>query len=465
MATVRRNLAALGLGLVVQRAAQLVALLAVARSLGEATTGVYAQGVALGSLLAVLATAGLRNPVARALAREPDNSGAWLRAAIRARLRRTAALVAAAAAVAWLCSGEPWFWALCALHAVPAAFDLKHLGDAVARTRTEVLLETAASLSFAAAVLGWLAAGGSGAMAVVALHLACRALYAMGAAWTVARLPVVRPGPDPRELRRLARGIAPAQIAGDLCVTADVWIVGRLAGDGAAGIYAVAARIAGAAAMPSAQLARLFFAHQLHAVHRGDVARTTRVALRAIALVLLPVLGGGWVVAGGLCGLLGGGFGAAGDALRGLLLAVACQHVGWQAHQALLALGRDRDYVAALWRQSLLHTALLLAATAWAGATGAAAAAAAAQLAFAATTLRALGRQFALPWSWLRGPLMLGLLTAAAAAVAGLLPTGRPLAAQLAAGAAAALGGLWAVELRHRWRRLGHGLAQASGLR
>src|SRR5262249_59364073 len=90
-------------------------------------TGMHAQGVALGGLIAVAANAGLRNAVARALARAPESAGLWLAATVRARLLRTAVVLVPTAAAAACCCTSPWFWCASAALALPAAFGLKHM--------------------------------------------------------------------------------------------------------------------------------------------------------------------------------------------------------------------------------------------------------------------------------------------------------------------------------------------------
>ncbi|MGE3172411.1 MAG: lipopolysaccharide biosynthesis protein [Planctomycetota bacterium] len=472
MASVRRVLLSLGLGLFVQRGAQLIALLVLARTLGEAATGVHAQGAAVAALLAMAAAAGMRNPVARALAREPDAARAWLRAAVRLRLERALVLAAATIAVAWAASASPWFWTLWALQSLPAAWDLKYLADAALRTRREVAIENVASASAAVATCAWLALGGTDLTVLAGLHLGCRLLYAGAALHTIAALPGAGAGPDLAALRREARALSWSQMFGCLCVEGDVWLIARLGGDAVAGLYAVAQRLASAAGMPTVQLTRLLFAHQLHAAQRGDARRTIRVSLRATALVLLPMLAGGAVVAGDLCGLFGAPFRAAAPALAWMLAAVTLQHLGWQGLMALLARGDDRGYTRALWVQSGVQLLGMLALVPAFGAVGAAFAAALSHGAGAGVALwpcRAAVR----PLDWLRGPtlvaggtgLAVSLCGAGIAAFAGPWSRSALLPAQLVAGALAALLGIWTVELRRRWRRIGAGLSEASGLR
>src|SRR5712671_2348783 len=142
MATrVRGTLFTLGAGALLQRLAQLLSMLCIARTLGTAATGVYALGMAAGTLLAVLAGAGIRNFVARQIVREPATAGDWVRSAVRARLLLGLALLAPFALATTIASARPLFWCLCGLQVVPLALDLKGLLDALARTRREVLIE------------------------------------------------------------------------------------------------------------------------------------------------------------------------------------------------------------------------------------------------------------------------------------------------------------------------------------
>jgi hypothetical protein len=182
---------------------------------------------------------------------------------------------------------------------------------------------------------------------------------------------------------------------------------------------------------------------------------------------------GGLAASPGLCALAGAPFAAAAPALGLLLVAGCLQHLGWQCSNTLLANHRDGAYAFAFAGSAALQFALLamltvagpldaadaamLAATATALAHGAYAT-------FSLAVTRATWRGN-LPRAW--QALLLAALTAAAAiAPARLASEGTwRLALQLAAGGAAFACGLWWLELRGRWRRVGDGLADASGLR
>ena len=69
--SVRSTLLCLGAGVVVQRILQLLAFIIVGRTLGVSGLGVYAEGMAVAAILAVLAGAGIRNLVARAVSQQP----------------------------------------------------------------------------------------------------------------------------------------------------------------------------------------------------------------------------------------------------------------------------------------------------------------------------------------------------------------------------------------------------------
>jgi O-antigen/teichoic acid export membrane protein len=469
MKALQRNLAALGIGLLAQRLAQLLALLLVARTLGAEATGRSAQGLALGAMLAVAASAGLRNEVARGLARDHEAPGAWLRSAVGARLLRSAWLLLATCVAAFVWSNTPWFWIVSAAACLPAALDLKQLGDVVARTRGEVRIETASSWFYLAGTGVWIASGGRDVTVLALLYLLSRTCYAVFATRTILALPTGATAPTARELLRRSRSLAPAQVLGELTIGLDVCLVGLLGGDAVSGLYAIGSRIAGAAGMPTAQLTRIFFAHQVHAAARGDSVRASRVALRATALVLLPMLAGGVVLAPRLCGLFGVQFVAAADALRWLLLAVAAQHCAWQAHQALLAHGRDVAYGRVLWLPSLVHASALALLTPACGATGAAFATALSQLCFLGMALLLLGRATVLPLTWLRGPIALAGATGIATAALEALSNGNQgaisLALSLSAGGITFAAGIWHLEWRKRWHKIGAGLVEASRYR
>lgn len=461
---VRSTLMILGAGATLQRLCQLVAMACAARALGLERTGHYALGIALGAVLAILAGAGIRNHVARQIARQPASAGAWVRAAVRARLLLGGALTAVAVAVAVLTSDAAWFWSLAAALALPAAFDLKGLLDAVARTRSEVALESVAALLHLALVLVWARAGGDDLAALAGIHLLSRCVYATGALHALSRLPAGERVPL-WSLIRCSGRVSLAQTVNECATAADVWLVGLVAGPGAAGLYAVAQRIAGAAALPSAQVARLLLPHFNRAAGSGDPPRTAATALRATAWTTLPLLGGGLMVAEPLCALFGPGFAAAGPALRLWLLAVTAQHLGWQCSHALFALDHDRAYARTLLLPAVLHLGMVAPLAGAAGAAGAAASVVLAQVVYFAITLRLLRARFGRwPIAGWTAPLLATLVTCCGAAAAGFaggtwLP---PLPALL--GGAAAFGlALWGLELRGRWRDVGRGLSRASG--
>jgi O-antigen/teichoic acid export membrane protein len=462
--SVRSTLATLGIGVLVQRLLQLATFLCIGQALGVERLGRYAEGQALGALLAVLAGAGVRNVLARAIARQPDAAGTLLRTAVAARFRTGTALLAPALAIAFAVADEPWFYALCLLQVLPAAFDLKNLLDATGRTGREVAIETGTAALQFALVGAWLAAGGRDLLPLAAIALGCRSLYAAFAVPAIARLPR-DPAIAPTTALRGSLPVSLGQTAHELLAAGDVWLVARLFDPETAGLYALAGRLATAALVPSGQLARLLLPHLLRATAAGDPQRTARTALRATAFATLPMVGGGLVVAEPLCALFGPGFAAAAPALRLVLLAGCLQHLGWQCSHALFAAGRDRAYAAGLWWPAVLHALLLGAFAAQPDAGSAALAMLLAQAAYLGNGLFGLRTTFAsAPGQlWLR-PLFVGAATAAAAAVPlALLDTKLALGAALTTGGLGFLLSLWCVELRGRVRGLGDGLASASG--
>ena len=467
--TIRRTMVALGAGVVVQRLCQLVGFLLAGRALGVAGLGVYAQGLAMAAVLTVVAGAGVRNVTARALARQPGAARALVLAAVRRRLVLGSGLGALVLALAFATAAQPWFWLLCTLQVVPAAFDLKNLLDATGRARDEVAIETGVAALQLLAVAAWFALGGDSPTTLAGIALAGRSLYALAALPAIGALQGHGVPTPRRERRRLAF----AQTAHELMTIGDVWLVAVALGDAAAGYYAFAVRFAAAALVPSGQLARLLLPHLLHAGSDGDAAKTLATALRATAMATLPMLAGGLVVAAPLCQWSAAPFAASAPTLQLLLLAGCLQHLGWQCSHALLAQQRDRAFATGLLWPAVLHGGLLVALAlapalpAPAAAMWAAAAAAAAQglygLGGAIATRRLReGRESA----W-RVPLVIAAATAAVTLLLGGLPLAaeRALLVQLLGGAATFVLGLWFGELRGRWRRLGDGLAAASGLR
>ncbi len=469
--SVRSTLATLFVGVVAQRLLQLAAFLCIGRALGPEGLGVYAQGIAFGALLSVLAGAGVRNVFAREVARSPTEAGAIVRQAVRMRLVAGTGLAAAGTAAAFAYCDLPWFWTLCILQVLPAAFELKNLLDAIGRTRVETRFETATALVQFVLVLAWWRGGGQDLHTLAAIALASRCGYALQALPTIVRLPrtsarvaVPRPG----------LVVVIGQTLHETLAAADAWIVAICFGTATAGLYAVAVRFATAALLPSVQLARLLLPHLLHAADGGDAARTLRTATRATALVTLPMLAGGTVVAERLCTLPGPEFGAASATLVLALLAGTLQHAAWQRSHALLAARRDRDYGRTLVGPSLLHVAGLFCCgfAANAGtldtATTAAIAAAVGVIAhtfyLVATGRASLRTPASDRGSVIAAPLAIAAATAAAAALPAVFVDGASvLAAQLLLGAMAFATGLWFFELRGRMHRVGDGLARASG--
>ncbi|HEX6813684.1 MAG TPA: oligosaccharide flippase family protein [Planctomycetota bacterium] len=475
--TVRTTLFWLGLGVSVQRVLQLATFLCIGHALGVERLGIYAEGLALGGLLAVLAGTGVRNVLARAVSQTPDAARSLVLAAVRARLLLGAVLGGITIGVAFGAAREPWFWTLCVLQVLPCAFDLKTLLDAAGRTRAEVLLDTTVALLQLALVLAWIEAGGDDLVVLAAIALCSKCLYALGAVLAISRLPNRSTVPFLTSLRH-GLGVGIGQTPHEVMVVADVWIVAWCMGSEAAGLYAVAARLGAAALVPSLQVTRLLMPHMLRASHAGNPGRTLATALRATLLVTLPVLAGGAVVAEGLCGLSGPQFRDASLPLVLLLGAGCLQHLAWQCSNALLAEGRDAAYARGLgWPSVLQLLGLAAAAIAmtslaapmpvepWHAAAVASACAVLAHAIYLLHGLRAT-RELRQQPLWHRA--LPGLLVAAATAVGAAVPRccgdgAMVVVLQVLAGGIAFGASMWLVELRGRVARLGDGLAQASG--
>lgn len=475
---VRTTFATLLLGVFGQRLLQLISFLCIGRALGAERLGIYAQGTAVTALVGVLASAGVRNLLTRAVTHDPNAAANLLLQAVRARLVIGGTLALAGVGAAFALTDAPWFWTLCLLQAVPGAFDLKNLLDAAGRTRAEVMLETVTALLQLLLVLGWLATGGHDLVELAAIGLGARGVYAMLALPTIRRIPAVSgEAPTTLALPRLRTGfaVAAAEALHGLLTAGDIWFVALCFGNGAAGYYAVATRFAGAALLPSTQLARLLLPHLLHAGASGDARRTLATASRATLLVTLPMLAGGAATAERLCTLPGAAFAAAAPALVLALLSGCLQHSGWQQSHALLAAGRFGAYARGLAVPALLHLGLLVTGAALAqhgeldlgDPTTAMVGAGIAVLANAwyflggAQAVRDLRPGQDVP---IGGAVRVAVATGTAAALPAICGEGRlVLPLQLLAGGLAFAGGLWLVELRGRLGRLGDGLAQASG--
>lgn len=454
-----------------QRLCQLAAFVLVGRALGVAGLGLFAQGMALGAVLATASAAGLGHATARRVAANPAAAGALVRAAVRRRSRVGGALAVAVGITATATTNTPWFWWLCALQALPAAFDQKLALDASGKTRVDVRIESAVALVQLAATSALVLAGAAAPASFAAVALGARCLHAAAAARAILALPgqrAVVAAADPRH-----GPLACGQIAHELLALGDVWLVALALGADAAGLYGLASRFATAALVPSVQVARLLLPHHLRAAVQGERQRTLGASLRATALTTLPLVAGGAVAAADLCGLAGPAFVEAAPALRLLLLAGAIQHLGWQCSHALLAAGRDVAYAHSMVWPAAAHAAAVAGAALGVVGEAATAAAFAAVVAVAAHAAYA-GAGFAATqaFSSLRAldfvqSLAVAALTAGAAAAAAACaePPLLRLAAQLAGGGAACAFGLWLVEFRGRVGRIGDGLAAASGFR
>lgn len=464
--SVRSTLLCLGAGVILQRVLQLLAFVIVGRTLGVAGLGIYAEGMAVAAMLAVLAGAGVRNLVARAISKQPKAARALVGHAVYMRLLIGVMLATIAIAISFITSTQPWFWLLCALHVIPAAFDLKNVVDAAGRTRNEVLLDTATAVLQLGLISGWALLDNQHLEVLAGISLACRCVYATGAVLQIRRLPFEHEAEQqPFGITAVGAG----QTAHELLAIGDIALIALMCGDIAAGYYAVAVRFAAAALLPSTQLARLLLPHLLHAEQKGDAKKTFGTAMRATLWLTAPICGGGLMVADSLCALSGPDFAVSGHVLRLLLFAGICQHVGWQCSHSLLASQRDRSYAHGLGWPAAFQACALIALVATPNmeaamlATLAATAAAVAQALYLVNGLSTLqvSREFLRS---LGGPLLAAATTAAAASLpVDWLTPGWQLPARICLGAAGYGIVLWLLELRGRFTQVGNGLATASG--
>jgi O-antigen/teichoic acid export membrane protein len=465
--TVRRTLVVLGAGVLVQRLCQLLGFVLIGRALGVDGLGRFAQGQAFAAVLTVFAGAGVRSLTARTMAASPGAARSLLLQAVRRRLATATLLATVATAFVFVRTQDPWFWTLCLLQVLPAAFDMKALLDTSGRTRREVHLETATACLQLVGIAAWATLPGLRLDTLAAIALVARSLYALGAMRAIVAMPDggLAAVQVPRDRR-----VATAHTAHELLTIGDVWMVAQVLGEAAAGYYAVGVRFAAAALMPSAQLARLLLPHLLHAGADGDPARTLGTAIRSTLLVTMPMLAGGAAAANALATLNGPAFAAAAPALCLLLLGGCLQHLGWQCSHALLAAHRDSAYAHSLGWPALLQFAnlavlpLVLPADPALGASMAASGAVLAQGVYAVlglATTRALWRARGDLWQL---PLVTAIATGAGTALPTLCCDGPLLLPlQLLAGGGTFAAMLWRFELRGRWTRLGDGLATASG--
>ncbi len=468
--TVRSTLTALALGTIVQRGALLGVTVTIGHALGPVGLGRYALALALGTTIAVLTGTGIRNVTSRGAVREPERAGGWLRVAVRLRFGLALLALVPILGALLLFADDPALWVVGALIGLPLAWDQKGLLDAASRTGHEVLMDVGAAVLQLGGTVLLVATGHPDITLLVVVHLLGRVAYAALAERTLRRLPGRSDAPRGSTVLRAAAMPTLTQTWTGLVQTADVWLVRFFGGEAAAGLYALAQRIATTAALPGSWLTRLLQPHNDRAAHADREGSTMAAAvataatgsrgLRATAYAVVPLAAGGCVVAGPLCALFGSEFAAAAPALRALLAATALLHLGWQHSQILFAHGRVRAWASSMWLGTVAHVGLLAVLTPGQGATGAAIAALLGHALYLGLAHYAALRTVRLALPTAVAP---AIVTGALTATGALLATPLGLFAQLALGALGAALGLYWLELRHTWRRLGHGLSNASG--
>jgi O-antigen/teichoic acid export membrane protein len=265
-----------------------------------------------------------------------------------------------------------------------------------------------------------------------------------------------------REAQRGVHALSLAQVCNQALFSSDVLLLGALGRPEAAGLYHAAQRIAIAAEIPLALLARAIQPHLASAASGGDARGALERVLRASAFLVLPVAAGGWIVAEPLLArLFGARFADAGWTLRWLLLASVAIHVGSRYGNLLFARREHRPYLLtiALGMSTNLVLSLLwiprygAAGTALATAIGANAAA----LCAALVLYRSLPYAVVAPYP---RPILLAALVAGATA---LVPAELGALTRVGVGGAVFAVGLWWLELRRGVRQIGAGLVRASG--
>lgn len=276
----------------------IVAGIAVARHLGPEDFGVLSFATALAGIFAVLAGLGLDDILVRDLADGPRAGGTW-RAAWQLRLSAaTLAFVAAVGMVYVWRPAEPRVWLITAIVAAGLVFTPADLVDfwfqARARMRPPAMARQLALWTAATGRLLLVAADAP--LTAFSWAAAAEAALVAGALGWLFRQERWRPqeaaGAEDHG-RRLLREGWPLLASGFFVMVtmqADRLLLGRLAGDAAVGIYAVAARLTevlyalplafGAAVMP-----------QLVALHRAGDSAYWSVARRTFVGAALAAVG------------------------------------------------------------------------------------------------------------------------------------------------------------------------------
>ncbi len=457
---VREALVALGAGALVQRVAQMVATIILARTLGVAGLGELAFSIQLGMVLIYLADSGVRAVVVREAAAQPDQARQWLYASMRIRLMLAAALYVPFAALVLSFASQPALLLVCGALVFPAVFDLKGIADALGKTRREVELEGLTTMAHVALVAGLALFGVKALVWYAVAQLGARLVYALPVvAW-------IRGGPrelpaDARRLLRMAGPLSVAQLANNLVYASDIILLRWLAGASAAGLYTVAKRLAVGAEVPVSIVGRLVQPHIHHAASRGDAGATLERAQRAAAYAIIPIAAGGCVVAGPLLAyLFGPSFHGAAWTLRWLLVGSAILGVGSRYGNMLFAQRRHRPYLVGLSLCLASNIVLSIALIPFFGAAGSAAASALAVLIAATHANLSLRPHLTFRTG---APLVAPTVVATMVVLAAWLANDwHPLVVVFLGGVAAGLG-LLMFEWRGRLSSIGAGLTRSSG--
>jgi O-antigen/teichoic acid export membrane protein len=357
-----------GVAQLVTMALNLVALVVIARTVGETWFGVLQWGVAFSAYAMVIAEWGLPVLGVREVARlAPDAIGRYAAIHLGLLLTLASAVLGLGAVVLpqlAIARADPFIALAYLAGVIPTALALDWVGIGRERLGTVSAVKTLRSLLYALAVLALLPVVASGpdarqaaARCVPVLFGSSFLLAAAVMAWRLrawlGRWVWPRPGPlaEWRRRLRLALPLGAAALVQRVLLTADVILLGVLATPATVGNYAAAAKVVVVVTV-AVEVVWKALLPRLARTWRDDPARCRRrfgLALALAWLALAPVAAGGAVLGDGLMGLLyGDRFPTAGPVCRILSVAHVALALGLFLGQGLVATDRQDRLLAPL---------------------------------------------------------------------------------------------------------------------
>ncbi len=397
----------------VQRGANLLVLMLLARALTPAELGLYGYVVSTGLVLAVAFDLGLRQGAAAAIGQVPERIGAvasqllllWAALAL-------AASGAAWAMMAWGGLGQAGPAALALVVVAIAPMLLVRMAQGVflgtgelRRLNRSELVSRAVLLTLTLLLWALGRLDLTAALALLALSQLAAAIYVIAAlapllGWRQAQELAVA-----RDLLRRGMGFVGAILLMILSGRIGVWLVSWLASPAEAGSYFAALRLAEMLVEVATAVGVVVFSRGVRMADDGEAARATA----GVARMVTACMAAGAVLAGAfapgiLALVMGDAFAAAGAALRWALAGAVASCLVMILYPGLSARGQAKVGVGVFGLAVLVNALLAVALIQPFGITGAAAAFAAGQWAAALATGRAYRHLYGIGWTELLLP-------------------------------------------------------------